>query len=38
VVLWAVVNFVILPREEHTLEGIFGQTYVQYKNRTRRWL
>ena len=38
VVLWAVVNFVIVPREEHTLEGIFGQAYLQYKNRTRRWL
>jgi protein-S-isoprenylcysteine O-methyltransferase Ste14 len=38
VVLWAVVNFVILPREEHTLEAVFGQVYLQYKDRTRRWL
>jgi protein-S-isoprenylcysteine O-methyltransferase Ste14 len=38
VVLWAIVKFVIVPREERTLERVFGQTYVQYKNRTRRWL
>jgi protein-S-isoprenylcysteine O-methyltransferase Ste14 len=38
VVLWAIVKFVIVPREERTLERAFGQTYVQYKNRTRRWL
>ena len=38
VVLWAVVNFVVLPREEHTLELAFGQVYLQYKDRTRRWL
>ena len=37
VVLWAVVSFVILPREEHTLEAAFGQVYLQYKDRTRRW-
>jgi protein-S-isoprenylcysteine O-methyltransferase Ste14 len=37
VVLGAVVSFVIVPREEHTLEAILGQSYVQYKNRTPRW-
>jgi len=37
VALWAVVNFVIMPREERTLEGVFGQSYVQYKSRTPRW-
>jgi protein-S-isoprenylcysteine O-methyltransferase Ste14 len=36
--LWAVVSFVILPREELTLEAAFGQVYLQYKDRTRRWL
>jgi protein-S-isoprenylcysteine O-methyltransferase Ste14 len=38
VILWAVVGFVIVPREEHTLEAAFGQVYLQYKNRTPRWL
>jgi protein-S-isoprenylcysteine O-methyltransferase Ste14 len=36
--LWAVVSFVILPREELTLEAAFGQVYLQYKERTRPWL
>ena len=36
--LWAVVSFVILPREELTLEAAFGQVYLQYKDRTPRWL
>ena len=30
-------RFVILP-EEHYLEGKFGETYLKYKNRVRRWL
>jgi protein-S-isoprenylcysteine O-methyltransferase Ste14 len=38
VVLWTIVGFVIMPREEHTLEAAFGQVYVEYKYRTRRWL
>ena len=37
VALWAVVNFVVLPREERTLEAAFGEVYLQYKDRTRRW-
>ena len=37
VVLCAVVSFAIVPHEEHTLEAILGQSYIQYKNRTPRW-
>jgi protein-S-isoprenylcysteine O-methyltransferase Ste14 len=37
VVLCAVVSFVIVPREEHTLEAKLGKSYFQYKNRTPRW-
>ena len=35
--LW-LVNFVIVPHEERILEGAFGQTYLQYKNRVPRRL
>jgi len=38
VVLWAVVGFVVVSRDEHTLEAAFGQAYLQFKSRTRRWL
>lgn len=37
VALCAVVSLTIVPREEHTLEAILGQSYVQYKNRAPRW-
>ena len=36
-VLWSVVTFIILPREERSLEEAFGQTYLQYKSRVPRW-
>jgi len=36
-VLWSVVKFIILPREERSLERAFGQTYLEYKNRVPRW-
>jgi protein-S-isoprenylcysteine O-methyltransferase Ste14 len=38
VVLSGVVNFAVVPREERGLEAIFGQSYLQYKSRTPRWL
>jgi protein-S-isoprenylcysteine O-methyltransferase Ste14 len=36
-VLWSVVTFIILPREERSLEVAFGHTYLQYKSRVPRW-
>lgn len=36
-VLWSVVKFIILPREERGLERAFGETYFEYKNRVPRW-
>lgn len=36
-VLWSVLTFIILPREEGSLEAAFGQTYVQYKGSVPRW-
>jgi len=37
-VLVAVVNFVILPREERGLKSAFGPVYLQYKKEVPRWL
>ena len=31
-------NAVFIPREETTLERVFGQEYLDYKTRVRRWL
>ena len=32
------VNWVIIPFEEETLRGIFGEAYTDYTRRVRRWL
>ena len=37
VVFCVVVNFVVLPREERTLEAQFGETYLQYRKAVPRW-
>ncbi|MCX7177026.1 MAG: isoprenylcysteine carboxylmethyltransferase family protein [Proteobacteria bacterium] len=35
---FAVLNFVFCPHEEAKLTGIFGQEFLNYKARVRRWL
>ena len=37
-VFFAVIDRMVIPREEETMERIFGQDYVAYKDRVRRWL
>jgi len=37
-VLGAIVSCTVVPLEERTLERAFGQGYLEFKNRTRRWL
>jgi protein-S-isoprenylcysteine O-methyltransferase Ste14 len=37
VVLWTVVKFVIVPREERGLEAAFGREYLELKKRAPRW-
>ena len=36
-VLLSVVCFVLVPREERTLEAVFGQSYLDYKTKVPRW-
>ena len=31
-------NFVFIPNEEKILESTFGNDYLSYKSRTRRWI
>jgi protein-S-isoprenylcysteine O-methyltransferase Ste14 len=37
-VLWAVMNFMVVPFEERDLEARFGDSYLRYKQRVPRWL
>lgn len=37
-VFYAVIDRMVIPREEETLERLFGNDYVDYKNRVRRWI
>ncbi len=36
--LFLILNFWIVPREEKYLENSFGDEYVQYKKRVSRWI
>ena len=38
VLLFVTFNYGIVVREEHYLEKCFGEEYIQYKNKVRRWL
>jgi protein-S-isoprenylcysteine O-methyltransferase Ste14 len=38
VVFVVVIDRIVIPREEETMERLFGQQYVDYKQRVRRWL
>ena len=35
---WTIVNWIVIPFEEARLRETFGQTYVDYCRRVRRWL
>jgi protein-S-isoprenylcysteine O-methyltransferase Ste14 len=37
-VFFAVIDRIVIPREEETMERLFGLDYVAYKDRVRRWL
>lgn len=36
--LFFIVRYGVIAREERYLEGKFGETYLSYKRRVRRWL
>jgi len=37
-VFFAVIDRMVIPREEETMERLFGQDYAAYKDRVRRWI
>ena len=37
-VFFAVIDRLVIPREEETMERLFGNDYVAYKERVRRWI
>ncbi len=38
VAFFMVIDRMVIPREEETMERLFGQQYLDYKNRVRRWI
>lgn len=38
IVLAVILNYLYIPAEEMTLEKNFGQKYIDYSNRIKRWL
>ena len=38
VLLFIIFNFVFVVREERYLEECFGEEYIQYKKKVRRWI
>jgi protein-S-isoprenylcysteine O-methyltransferase Ste14 len=37
-IFFSVIDRLVIPREEETMERLFGKDYVAYKDRVRRWL
>jgi protein-S-isoprenylcysteine O-methyltransferase Ste14 len=37
-IFFAVIDRMVIPREEETMERLFGQEYLDFKNRVRRWI
>jgi len=38
VLLWSIFTFRVIPQEEHQLEALFGDDYLEYKRTVRRWI
>jgi protein-S-isoprenylcysteine O-methyltransferase Ste14 len=35
--MWPVMNYRVIPREERELETRFGERYLEYQKRVPRW-
>ncbi len=38
IAMWLILDRLYIPSEEAALESLFGQTYLEYKTRVRRWI
>jgi protein-S-isoprenylcysteine O-methyltransferase Ste14 len=37
-IFFLIMNQSVIPREERTVEGVFGDDYLRYRTRTSRWI
>jgi len=38
IAVWLILDRLYIPSEEAALESLFGQAYLEYKKRVRRWI
>jgi len=38
IAFYLIISWIFIPFEEGSLEGTFGQEYLDYKKKVRRWL
>lgn len=38
IAFFLVIDRMVIPREEQTMERLYGESYLDYKRRVRRWL
>jgi protein-S-isoprenylcysteine O-methyltransferase Ste14 len=38
IIFFLIINFFIIPKEEKNIEKKFGDTYIEYKRKVRRWI
>lgn len=38
IIFFCIINFVFIPYEEQKMERQFGESFVEYKHRVRRWI
>jgi protein-S-isoprenylcysteine O-methyltransferase Ste14 len=38
VIFFSLMDRIVIPREEKVVESVFGETYREYKSKTRRWI
>jgi protein-S-isoprenylcysteine O-methyltransferase Ste14 len=38
IAFYLIIDRMLIPEEEATLEGVFGEEYLDFKRRVRRWL
>ena len=37
-IFFLLMNRIVIPREEKVIEGVFGEDYLEYKSKIRRWI
>jgi protein-S-isoprenylcysteine O-methyltransferase Ste14 len=37
-IFFILMDRIVIPREENVIEGVFGEAYLEYKSKIRRWI